>query len=265
MPSSQIGMYWMAHVFRKNYEFGDVCSRNHEGPEYTGLVKIGIQYRAIANKTGKKSKYNKEVTPPTALHLNMDERFALVYQARAASLWRKNSKKRLPNGVQLRLVPCFSSATGKSMTDAQRSDAKTLTERQYYFVKEHLKILPPYYFISQLDTPLSEDNPLTLRRAMIAQAPAKAPTSHLLHNVDLTWKSTTKYFITTVVGREVEPQRFITNMIPEFLHCYGDEATKWFTSEGLLVYNDVKWNPAKGNTSLAKEQDSAEMMNGDPW
>jgi hypothetical protein len=34
-----------------------------------------------------------------------------------SSLWRKNSKKRLPNGIQLRLVPCFTSSTGKSMTD----------------------------------------------------------------------------------------------------------------------------------------------------
>jgi hypothetical protein len=46
-------------------------------------------------------------------------------------------------------------------------------------------------------------------------------------------------------------------MIPEFLHRYGDEATKWFTSQGLLVYQDVKWNPAKGNTT--------EMVQEDPW
>jgi hypothetical protein len=151
------------------------------------------------------------------------------------------------------------------MTDTQRSDAKTLTEQQYYFVKEHLKVLPPYYFISQLDTPLSADNPLTLRRAMMAQTPPKQPTQRLIQNVDLAWKHTSKYTITTVIGKEVEAQRFLGNLIPEFLHQYGNEATKWFTSQGLLVYQDVKWNPAKGNTSSAKEQASADLVKEDPW
>jgi hypothetical protein len=121
-------------------------------------VAVGIQYRTIANENGKKPAFDKENPPAAAIHLDIDERYALVYQARAASLWRKNSKQRLPNGVQLRLVPCFTLATGKSMTDTQRSDAKTLLERQYYFVKEHLRILPAYFFISQLDAPLGPDN-----------------------------------------------------------------------------------------------------------
>jgi hypothetical protein len=61
------------------------------------------------------------------------------------------------------------------MTDSHRSDAKTLLEHQFYFVKEHLRTLPPYFFISQLDTPLSEDNPMTLRRAMMSRAISKSP------------------------------------------------------------------------------------------
>lgn len=90
-----------------------------------------------------KPTYNKEDPAAAAIHLYIDERYTLVYQARAASLWRKNSKKRLPNGVQLRLVPCFALTTGNSMTDNKGSDAKMLTKQQYYFVKEHLKTLPP--------------------------------------------------------------------------------------------------------------------------
>ncbi len=134
-------------------------------------VAIGIQFRSIANENGKKPAFDKENPPAAAIHLDMDERYALVYQARCASLWRKNSKQRLPNGVQLRLVPCFTSATGKSMTDKEKSGSKTLLERQFYFVKEHLRTLQPYFFISQLDTPLSEDNPMTLHRAMMSRAP----------------------------------------------------------------------------------------------
>jgi hypothetical protein len=228
-------------------------------------VAIGIQYRTISNETGKKPAFNREDPPAAAIHLDIDERYALIYQARAASLWRKNSKKRLPNGVQLRLIPCFTSATGKSMTETQRSDAKTLTERQYYFVKAHLQMLPPYYFISQLDTPLGPDQPMTLRRAIMSRSPKNHPTSRLIHNVDPSWNQTTKHMITTVVGKEIEAQRFLVNMIPEFLHQFGEAATKWFTSSGLIVYQDVKWNPEKGNTTSAKEQESEEMVKEDVW
>jgi hypothetical protein len=67
--------------------------------------------------------------PWNAIRLDIDKRQALAYQARATSLLRKNSKQRLPNGAQLQLVPCFTSATGKSMMDTKRSDVKTLLER----------------------------------------------------------------------------------------------------------------------------------------
>jgi hypothetical protein len=151
------------------------------------------------------------------------------------------------------------------MIDTQRSDALTLKERQYYFVKEHLKILPTYFFISQLDTPISEDNPMKLRRAMMAQAPAKQTTARLIHNVDAAWNQTTKHIISSVVGREQEAQRFLANMIPEYLHRFGDGTTKWFTGTGLLVYKDVKWNPTKGTTSSAKEHELEAMVKEDLW
>jgi hypothetical protein len=103
------------------------------------------------------------------------------------------------------------------MTDKQQSGTKTLLERQLYFVKDHLRNHPPYFFISQLDTPLSEENPMTLRRAMMSRAPTKSALSRLIHNVDTSWNQPSKHIITTVVGREVEAQRFPVNMIPEFL------------------------------------------------
>ena len=56
-------------------------------------VEIGIQYRTIANEHGKKPPFNRDDPPAAAIHLDIDERYALVYQTRASSLWRKNSKK----------------------------------------------------------------------------------------------------------------------------------------------------------------------------
>jgi hypothetical protein len=89
---------------------------------------------------------------------------------------------------------------------------------------------------------------MTLRRAMMSRAPSKGATSRLIYNVDASWNQPSKHIITTLVGRNVEAQRFLANMIPELLHCFGDEASKWFTK-------DVKWNPGKGTTALAKKRD----------
>jgi hypothetical protein len=167
-------------------------------------VKVGIQYHSITNKLGRKPSINKE-NPPVAINcLDIDKVYALVYQAHAASLWRKNFKRRLPNGVQLQLVPCFTAATGNSMTDTQ--NAKTLTKWQYYFVKEHLQPLPPYYFISQQNAPTSTKNPITLQWAIMSRAPSKHPSSHLIHNVDTCWNQPSKHYITSVVGQEVKAQ-----------------------------------------------------------
>jgi hypothetical protein len=99
----------------------------------------------------------------------------------------------------------------------------------------------------------------------MSQAPKNQPTNRLIHNVDLAWKQTAKYTITTVVGRETEALRFLHNMIPEFLHRFGEDATKWFTSAGLIIYKDIKWNPTKGKTTSSKEHESEEMVNEDPW
>ena len=69
---------------------------------------------------------------------------------------------------------------------------------------------------------------MTLRRAMMSAAPSKSASSQLIHNVDASWNQPSKHIITTVVGRDVEAQRFLANMIPELLHRFGDEASKWY-------------------------------------
>ena len=150
------------------------------------------------------------------------------------------------------------------MTDDIRADAKTLAERQYFFVKEHLRSME-YHFISLLDTPISSDNPMTLRRAMMARAPKDRPASRLIHNIDQSWNQPSKYIVTTVVGREEEANRFLTNLIPEILHMHGPTASKWFSSQGLTVYKDVQWNPKKGTTSSTNSRASAAMVEEDLW
>jgi hypothetical protein len=43
--------------------------------------KVGIQYRSIANKNGKKPAFDRDNPWAAAIHLDIDERFALQYQA----------------------------------------------------------------------------------------------------------------------------------------------------------------------------------------
>jgi hypothetical protein len=54
------------------------------------IVSIGIQFRSIANEHGKKQALDKDSPPAAATHLDMDERYALVYKAWCASLRQKN-------------------------------------------------------------------------------------------------------------------------------------------------------------------------------
>jgi hypothetical protein len=68
-----------------------------------------------------------------------------------------------------------------------------------------------------------------------------------------------------VVGREDEAHRFLANLIPEFLHVHGPEAAKWFTSQGITVYQHVRWNPKKGTTTSSKAKESAALVKEDLW
>ena len=56
-------------------------------------VEIGISYRTIVNEYGKRPQYNREDPPAAAIHIDIDERFYMVFQPKASSLWRKNSRK----------------------------------------------------------------------------------------------------------------------------------------------------------------------------
>ncbi len=49
------------------------------------------------------------------------------------------------------------------------------------------------------------------------------------------------------------------------LHVHGPDAAKWFTSQGLQVYLNVRWNPEKGTTTSANAKESADMVKEDLW
>ena len=53
-------------------------------------VAIGISYRTIINEFGKRPQYDRDDPPAAAIHLDIDEKFYMVFQPKASSLWRKN-------------------------------------------------------------------------------------------------------------------------------------------------------------------------------
>ena len=52
-------------------------------------VAFGIQWRVITDKYGKRPPYDQENPPPSAIHLDIDKRFATLVQKQASTLWKK--------------------------------------------------------------------------------------------------------------------------------------------------------------------------------
>jgi hypothetical protein len=101
---------------------------------------------------------------------------------------------------------------------------------------------------------------------MMARAPKYWPASRLIHNVDQSWNNTTKYMVTMVVGHKEEANRFLTNLIPELLYTpTAPKAGKWFSGQGLSIYQNVTYNPKKGTTSSTNAKASAAMVEEDLW
>jgi hypothetical protein len=53
-------------------------------------VEIGISYRTIVNEYGKRPQYNRDDPPAAAIHLDIDERFYMVF-----------NRKPLPFGARI--------------------------------------------------------------------------------------------------------------------------------------------------------------------
>ena len=229
---------------------------------------IGVQWRTITNQYGKRPPFNPDAknAPPSALHVDIDDRFAPIFLSRASELWKKNNKgnKRLPNDIQLRLVPCFTQLQSKAMTPNQQNNVLAMAEKQHYLtMKVFTKFEIP--FIKFLDMPLNSENPLTLRRTLMAKAPSGAPTRRLIHNVDPSWANPAITVISTTMNNLAEANEFTATIIPAALHLYGNDAAKWFTAEGISLFENISWDPTSEKAVSHSEADSAAMVAEDLW
>ena len=166
-------------------EFTQACRKSLDIPD---KVAFGIQWRTITDRLGKRPPFDNDNPPPSALHLDIDKRFAHSFQKKAGGLWRKYDKQKkrpaLPHDIQLRLVPCFSSEFSDARkTPKTEENVVLMAGKQKFFVTQYIEKIE-IHFIRFLDTPLSDNNDITLRRALMARSPKNEPTKRLIHNVD---------------------------------------------------------------------------------
>jgi hypothetical protein len=116
-----------------------------------------------------------------------------------------------------------------------------------------------------LDTPLSATNPMTLRRHIMSRAPEETPTKRIFHNVDFAWSQNNVCLCTVVKMYQNTADNAINNIIPEALHTYGPSAGKWFTSQALMMYENIKWDPTKKSTTTQMATDTSKILEEDLW
>ena len=222
-------------------------------------VALGAQWRTIADEHGKRFQWPQdpsEPRPPQAIHFDIDDTYVGIWQPKFAKLWKKGANKKV-NYLQIRLVPCFTTQMGKSLTPAKHRATKFMSQKQAHLVNLHTTRLTSANIFS-LDTPIGE-NKVTLRRYLMMKAPEGLITDRIFISVDPSYRGN-DYTLTVPKIYAEQGMRVLNNMIPECLHLYGSQAGKWFTNIGLLAYQDVKWDPMLNITTAADDDAADEMV-----
>jgi hypothetical protein len=108
---------------------------------------------------------------PQALHLDIDQNYAIPYTEPAAKLWRKGAKNRV-HGLQLRIIPCFGSSSTIAFSDNQRVNLRLMAAKQQFFMNSYI-IKSDNSHIMNLDAPVTyaTDKTATLRKYLMSRSP----------------------------------------------------------------------------------------------
>ena len=223
-------------------------------------VQIGLQWRTIKMDNRKTYQWGEDKTaPPQALHIDIDQNYAGLYAEKAAMLWKKGSKKKVCH-LNLRLVPCFGGYQAIAMDDKQRESTLMLAQKQHYFINEYLTNITTEH-IQALDVSVSKEDPTTLRMYLMGRSPNEHLTQRLFVSVDKSWRAGNDYTLPTPKKYAHQSSRILNNMIPECLATYGSDASKWFSTTGLLVYKNVIWDKKSGKTTSSKADETTALVN----
>jgi hypothetical protein len=219
-------------------------------------VAIGLQWRSMKDELGKNYPWNKDDPPPQALHLDMDHNYAAAYSDTVGKLWRKGSSVRV-GCLQLRAIPCFGSARAIGLSDEQKMNCLLMSAKQQYFVNSHTHKPIENAHILSLD---AEVEGMTLRRYLMSRAPKNEILQRLFVTADKAWRGG-MHCIITVKPYAAEAVKALDYMIPECVHLYGQEAANlWFTSTGLLAFQNVKWDPRKRSTTSTHDRETKALV-----
>lgn len=222
-------------------------------------VALGAQWRTIADQHGKKFPWPKDSTaprPPQALHIDIEDAYIGVWYPKFAKLWKKGATKKV-NYLHVRLVPCFTTQVGKSLTQVQHSGTIYMAQKQAHFVNSHTMRLTNSNILD-IDTPIGE-NKVTLRRYLMMKAPEGFITDRIFISVDKSYRGN-DFTLTVPKIYADQAVRVLHNMVPECLHLYGEEAARWFTNIGLMAYQDVKWDPLLNATTSVNDETTNELV-----
>jgi hypothetical protein len=222
-------------------------------------VALGAQWRTIADQHGKKYPWPKDSTdprPPQALHIDIEDAYVGAWYPKFSKLWKKGATKKI-NYLCLRLVPCFTTQVGKSLTPVQNAGTVYMAQKQAHFVNLHTMRLSSSNILD-IDTPIG-DNRMTLRRYLMMKAPEGLITDRIFVSVDKAYRGN-DFTLTVPKIYADQAVRVLHNMIPECFHQYGEQAARWFTNVGLMAYQDVKWDPLLNATTSANDETVTEMV-----
>lgn len=225
-------------------------------------IAMGVQWRTIADKSGRKYPWPRDRNaprPPQALHFDIDDAYVGVWYPKFAKLFKKGASKRV-NFLQIRLIPCFTTQIGKTLSDVMARNTHEMASKQLHFVNKFTTRLTTSH-IQSLDTPIGERN-ITLRRYLMMKAPDVKVTDRLFVTVDSSFRGSDHTLTTTTMYSD-QALRVINTMIPECIHLYGMDATRWFTPSGLMAYQDIKWDPVTHGTTSIHDEVLVEMVEED--
>ena len=227
-------------------------------------VACGVTWRTIKDPNGVQYKWDEKIAPPQAWHLEIEEEYAVQFHQRVANLFKKGSSKRV-NGIQLRLVPCFSGYHNELIYAASTKDSCVIGARNQQKFCRRIKFKHSS-FIMALDYPDPDcATPYTLRDYLMSRSPDGCVISRVFHNVDPTWNKPGHFSFTFTPSNGVHAAKAIARMIPECMYHHPNAVKFWFTGSALLAHANSTWDPDKKEAKTNAHTCIAAIIDEDLW
>lgn len=235
-------------------------------------VPIGLQWRAIKDARGFSPKWVQGERQPMALHIDIDSEYASVYEPILANVFKKHGKlSEKPRGLDLRLVPCFGTDTGKNATETQREAMGELRDKQEYLVHVWFVKISSYHILSLQRPTGSSKDPWSLYRYLKSLTPSGQPTARLIHSIDKAWNDPSETIIITTKAYHQETLQALRTMIPYCAYRWGTGCVGWFTNKGIRAFEGQNWDPARKTTISEADKEVQDVVEedyfgmGDAW